>query len=150
MANDYPLTQEEFDFIYGKVPRLTVEVIVRNESGAIYMTLRSIEPCKGLWHLPGGTVFFGESLDQAVKRVAKKELGIAVTKIVNKGYIEYPSHYLHGLDQPVGLVFEVTEYSGDIVLDNEASSGDWFHQVPEKIHGNQDEYLVQAGYLSAR
>ena len=39
----------------------------------VYLTKRSIEPCKGLWHLPGGTVRFGESLTEAGKLTANKE-----------------------------------------------------------------------------
>jgi len=62
---NHPLSQKEFDDIYSKVPRLTVEVIVKNRAGGILLTKRAIEPCKGQWHLPGGTVRFGESLLEA-------------------------------------------------------------------------------------
>lgn len=75
--NEYPLTKEEFDSIYSKVPRLTVELVIK-DGDKILLTKRSIEPCRGLWHLPGGTVYFGESLLDAVKRIAKKELSIDV------------------------------------------------------------------------
>lgn len=77
MLNDNPLSQEEFWNIYKKVPRLTVEIIIKDKRG-ILLTLRNIEPCKNLWHLPGGTVRFGEKLIDAVKRIANRELGIEV------------------------------------------------------------------------
>ncbi len=64
-----PLTEEEFREIYSKVPRLTVEVIVQSSRG-ILLTKRASGPCSGLWHIPGGTVRFGEPLVAAVSRVA--------------------------------------------------------------------------------
>jgi ADP-ribose pyrophosphatase YjhB (NUDIX family) len=145
--NDYPLSQKEFDNIYSKVPRLTVEIIIKNNLGQIYLTQRAIEPCKGQWHLPGGTVFFGEPLTDAVKRVALRELGVEVVSLTNKGYIEYPSHYLHGLDSPVGIVFEVTKFNGQLTVNPEASLGGWFERLPQKMHADQDNFLVKNNYL---
>lgn len=141
-----PLSQEEFDSIYSKVPRLTVEIIVR-KGQAIYLTKRAIEPCKGQWHLPGGTVRFGEKLLDAVKRVAKRELDIDITKADLKGYIEYPSHYSNGLDSPVGIVFEVTKYDGELRQNHEASEGEWFTTMPQHMHADQDKFLLENSYL---
>lgn len=146
-GTDYRFSLEEFENIYSKVPRLTVEVIVRNGEGEIYLTKRAIEPCKGQWHLPGGTVFFGESLVESVKRVASRELGITVTAVKSNGYIEYPSHYLNGLDTPVGLVFEVVSYEGVVAPNKEALEGGWFTKLPSNTHADQDTFLVAAGYL---
>jgi hypothetical protein len=147
--NHWPLNEEEYKYIYSKVPRLTVEIIVRDESGALYMTRRSIEPCKGEWHLPGGTVQFGEALLAAVRRVAMRELSIDVHQATNRGYIEYPSHYLNGLDSPVGLVFEVTDYSGNLAASAEASDSGWFTKLPHDMHADQDMFLLERGYLVA-
>ncbi len=146
-SNQYPLSKAEFDTIYSKVPRLTVEVIVKNSDGEVYLTKRAIEPCKGQWHLPGGTVYFGETLVDAVNRVATKELNIVVQQVSNKGYIEYPSHYLNGLDSPVGIVFEVIKYTGELKIDNEAEDGGWFSKIPDNIHADQDEFLLRNNYL---
>jgi hypothetical protein len=49
----HPLSEKKFWDIYKKVPRLTVEIILKSEKG-IYLTERQIEPCKGLWHFPEG------------------------------------------------------------------------------------------------
>jgi ADP-ribose pyrophosphatase YjhB (NUDIX family) len=146
--HQYPLVKKEFDDIYSKVPRLTVEIILRNKGGEVYMTKRAIEPCKGQWHLPGGTVYFGESLLEAVRRVALRELGIKVQNATNTGYIEYPSHYLNGLDSPVGIVFEVTSYTGEPKVDDEAIAGNWFSELPANTHADQDTFLIQNDYLT--
>lgn len=147
---EHPLTQEEFDAIYSKVPRLTVEIIVRNSEAKIYLTKRAIEPCKGLWHLPGGTVRFGEPMTKAVERIAARELGIEVARVNNVGFIEYPSHYLSGMDSPVGIVFEIEEYTKAMKANSEATAGAWFDSVPEKIHPDQDTFLIENRYLRDR
>jgi ADP-ribose pyrophosphatase YjhB (NUDIX family) len=147
MLDNNPLTQEEFDSIYSKVPRLTVEIIIKNDTGEIYLTKRAIEPCKGQWHLPGGTVRFGEPMREAVKRIALRELGVNVDDIKNNGYIEYPSHYLNGLDSPVGIVFEIIKYTGKLKVNEEAINGGWFSKLPVDMHADQDTFLVQNGYL---
>jgi len=150
--NDWPLSKQEFKAIYSKVPRLTVEIVVRDANGAVYMTRRSIEPCKNQWHLPGGTMQFGESLIDAVRRVADRELSIEVKNAVYCGYIEYPSHYKRNRDHqdrdhPVGLVFEVLDYNGSPVANAEASDSGWFSELPAMMHADQDVFLVDHGYL---
>jgi ADP-ribose pyrophosphatase YjhB (NUDIX family) len=146
----WPLSKKEFKRIYKKVPRLTVEIIIRNEYGALYLTRRSAGPCEGLWHLPGGTVQFGETLLHAVQRVASRELSIDVRQARDDGYIEYPSHYSKGFDSPVVLVFEVTEYNGKPMINAEASRGAWFTDLPNHMHPDQDQFLIKKGYLVAK
>ncbi len=147
-SNNNPLTQKEFETIYSKVPRLTVEILVKNGNGAVYLTKRAIQPCKGQWHLPGGTVRFGEPMQDAVKRIAKRELGVNVIAMKNVGYMEYPSHYEHGLDSPVGIVFEVESYEGALIPNKESTEADWFTKLPESMHADQDTFLISHGYLS--
>ena len=142
MKNDNPLSQKEFWEIYKKVPRLTVEIIIRKNK-AVLLTLRNIEPCKGMWHLPGGTVRFGEKLTDAVARIAARELGVMVSATKLLGYIEYPSHFEKGLDSPVGIAFEVTGYKGPIKPNAEASKYDWFKEVPDNMHIEQKDFINQ-------
>jgi 8-oxo-dGTP diphosphatase len=125
-----PLTKDEFDWIFSRVPRLTVEVLITSEDRGVLLALRDVDPCRGTWNLPGGTVRFGERLVDAVRRVAAAELGISVRVGALLGYIEYPSHYENGLDSPVGLVF------GGEPLDR-APHGQWFTAVPENMHEEQ-------------
>jgi ADP-ribose pyrophosphatase YjhB (NUDIX family) len=143
-----PFSPAEFDAIYSRVPRLTVEIVVRDAGGSVFLTKRAIPPCEGQWHLPGGTVRFGESLLDAVRRVAAHELGIEVHEARENGFIEYPSHYLNGLDSPVGIVFEVTDYAGEVQAGAGAADGRWFRRLPDAMHADQDEYLIGRGYLS--
>ena len=77
-----------FKKIYSRVPRLCVDLVISDRRG-ILLAFRQIQPWKGLWHLPGGTVFFGESLKQAAKRIAREETGLKIRIIKDLGYIEF-------------------------------------------------------------
>lgn len=146
MSKDYPLTQEEFTAIYTKVPRLTVEIIVKSDRGVL-LTKRAIYPAEGYWHIPGGTVRYNESIRDAVTRVAKDEVGLAINKYEIIGMIEYPSLDKINYGDPRGLAILVTDFSGEVAIDEEASEYGWFTTVPEKILQHQDDFLIEKGIL---
>jgi ADP-ribose pyrophosphatase YjhB (NUDIX family) len=136
------LSEEEFHAIYSRVPRLCVEVVIVSAERAVLLSLRDIPPNIGAWHIPGGTVLFGESLLAAVQRVARQELGLDVSVGELLGYIEYPSHYENGLDSPVGLAFAaepVPAFPADARLPDGI---EWFTRLPDGLYAEQREFLV--------
>ena len=136
-----PLPKEEFDAIYSRVPRLTVEVVISSPERGVLLSLRDIEPCKGMWHLPGGTVRFGEPLVEAVGRVARDELGLRVEAGEMLGYIEYPSHYENGLDCPVGVAF-AARIEERLSADRTRLNVEWFNALPDNMHDEQKDFLA--------
>ena len=143
-----PLSQREFEQIFAKVPRLTVEVIIVSVDGVL-LSRRESGPCAGLWHIPGGTVRFGEPLTDAVERVAKQELGLDVTMDCLIGYIEYPSHLERGLDWPVGIAFRVRlAPSAEKPLTLSPSNVKWFTELPDEMHDEQKHFLRAHGLLA--
>jgi len=141
-----PLPKDEFDRIFSRVPRLTVELVILDRSRGVLLALRDIEPCRGMWHLPGGTVRFGEPLTDAVARVGHDELGLEVRAGRLLGYIEYPSHYENGLDSPVGLAFEVTISSGEV----SGAGCRWFAELAGvDMHDEQRKFLSELSSLRA-
>jgi ADP-ribose pyrophosphatase YjhB (NUDIX family) len=141
----HPLSRDEFDAIYARVPRLTVEVLLELPDGLV-LTRRDIEPCKGQWHVPGGTVHFGESLPAAVRRVAAVELGVEVTVGALVGYIEYPRMHADGYPGwPIGMAFTVTRVSGDLSGSDMGTEVACFRpepaSVPDDIIAEQGEFL---------
>ena len=137
---DMALPEAEFHSIYARVPRLTVEVVVESSQG-ILLTRREPGPCAGLWHIPGGTVRFGEPLVVAVKRVAANELGLDVSVGPFLGYIEYLSHYLNGLDSPVGLAFLCHVEEDPLTTVGDRRS--WFAALPDRMHTEQRDFLLK-------
>ncbi|MGA2529231.1 MAG: NUDIX domain-containing protein [Acidimicrobiales bacterium] len=136
-----PLPQAEYEAVYAKVPRLTVEVLITSSDGVL-LSKRQSGPCKGLWHLPGGTVRFGEHLTDAVRRVAQQELGLDVCAKDVLGYIEYPSHLELGIDWPVGIVFGAEPTTASLkswwVSVDEIG---WFRVLPGNMHDEQILFL---------
>jgi ADP-ribose pyrophosphatase YjhB (NUDIX family) len=137
-----PLAKEEFEAIFARVPRLTVEVVVATAELGVLLSLRKIPPCQGLWHLPGGTVRFGEPAVDAVRRVAEHELGLVAEPRELLGYIEYPSHYERGLDSPVGLAFRAEVVGGPPGPDELPEELRWFATLPAKMHDEQQDFLT--------
>jgi len=137
-----PLPEEEFHAIFSRVARLTVEVVIADPQRGVLLSLRETGPCAGLWHLPGGTVRFAEPVVDAVARVARDELGIAVAAGPLLGVIEYPSHYEHGLDSPVGMAFRAVRAGELPPLDALRSQCRWFARLPAEIHDEQREFLI--------
>ncbi len=135
------LPKEEYDQIYGRVPRLCVEVVLVEADRGVLLSLRDIPPNVGAWHIPGGTVLFGERLVDAVARVARDELGLEVAARELLGYIEYPSHYEAGLDSPVGLAFRTEPRGEPQDLDALPENCAWFTRLPEGLYQEQREFL---------
>jgi hypothetical protein len=111
-----PFPRAEFDGIFSKVPRLTVEVLITSEERGVLLALRDVDLCRGMWNLPGG-------------------VPVRVGPLV--GYIEYPSHYENGLDSPVGLVFRADQ------LGEAPPQGQWFTALPETMHEEQKQFLLE-------
>lgn len=123
-----PFTSEEFKQIYSKVPRLCVDIAIRNTEGVL-LTRRAIPPAENMWHFPGGTVLFGETLKQAVVRVGHDELGVEIEPVQIISVLEYPSEYAFG--QSISVVFLCLIKDTNIKLNNEATEYAFVKQIPE-------------------
>ena len=140
------LPKADFDAIFSRVPRLSVEVVIYTPERGVLLVLRDIPPNVGAWHIPGGTVLFAERLTDAVRRVARDELGLDVSVGNLLGYIEYPSHYENGLDSPVGLAFHTVPAAAP---DADPPEGcNWFQSLPAGLYAEQAEFLARAFGLS--
>jgi ADP-ribose pyrophosphatase YjhB (NUDIX family) len=132
------LPKADFDAIFSRVPRLCVEVVIATPERGVLLMLRDIPPNVGAWHIPGGTVMFGERLTDAVRRVARDELGLEVSVGDLLGYIEYPSHYENGLDSPVGIAFRAIPVAGE-----PPDGCSWFTALPDGLYAEQAEFLAR-------
>lgn len=140
-----PLSYEEFKQIYSKVPRLNVETIVKTAHGVL-LTQRTIEPYKGMWHIPGGTIYFGETFEQAVRRVVSEETGLCVTDMQLLAYVEYPSVRTISVftGWPLGVAFLVSVGENAVTLNEEAAEYGYFTEVPDNIIPEQASLVRQA------
>jgi ADP-ribose pyrophosphatase YjhB (NUDIX family) len=145
---NHPLSEREFDAIYSRVPRLTVEVIIRTVNGMV-MTRIPRGVAQGQWNVPGGTVRMEEPLTEAVRRVARGELGVEVTVGPLLGYIEYPHLHESGYPGwPVGLAFEATIASGELSVSDYGEEVQCFRTLPDNTIAEQAAFLTK--YLADR
>lgn len=129
-----PFTTKQFIKIYEQVPRFCVDLLVQTKDG-ILLTKRNIFPCKGYWHFPGGTVYLKETLNKAIKRVAKEELNLDVKVIKNIGWMEFINDYKQkGQKHMVSIAFLVRLKNSikNLKLDRQGSDV-MFCKLPEDI-----------------
>src|SRR5437870_2992875 len=82
------LSNEEFDYIYARVPRVCVDLVIETKNGLVLIK-REDPPELGAWHMPGGGIRMHESLEDAAKRIAKRELNVDIKLGSIIGYDEY-------------------------------------------------------------
>lgn len=124
---------EEFKSIYSKVPRLCVDLVIKNDQGVVF-SKRSIPPAVGMWHFPGGTVLLRETIQDAVKRIAQDELGIDVEIIKLLGYIEFFKDKPQGTEiygQSVSLALLAHPLSDQIRGSDQGKEVKFFTTIPE-------------------
>lgn len=105
MSRKQPFSPQEFEAIYSTVTRATVEVIVCIDHQVLLLE-REEQSWHGQWHIPGGTIFYKETVQAAIHRIAQEELGFDVEVGNLLGYIEYPSEEQErGFGWSIGLAF---------------------------------------------
>jgi colanic acid biosynthesis protein WcaH len=73
------LPEEQFLTVIANTPLVSIDLIIRNPSGAILMGRRINEPAKDCWFVPGGRIYKNEDLEDAFKRICNDELGVSLT-----------------------------------------------------------------------
>ncbi|MGN7401907.1 NUDIX hydrolase [Cytobacillus praedii] len=61
-----------------KLPKVGVGAVILDENNRILLVLRKKAPEAGCWSLPGGKVDYMETIEDAVRREIKEELGIDI------------------------------------------------------------------------
>ena len=128
------LAKKEWNNVFKKVPRVTVDLIVKDKRGVL-LVKRSITPWKGKWHFPGGTVFYKEKLLDAVKRKAKEETGLKIKIKKFLGVLEFMGRRRPGYSHIVDLVFLVEPISGRLKGDPKLGGKvlKFFKKIPKNI-----------------
>ncbi|WP_120994438.1 GDP-mannose mannosyl hydrolase [Stutzerimonas urumqiensis] len=69
------LPAETFATVVASTPLVSIDLVVRDASGAILLGERLNRPAQGFWFVPGGRIYKGETLDAAFRRLSEAELG---------------------------------------------------------------------------
>jgi colanic acid biosynthesis protein WcaH len=73
------LPKKQFLTVIANTPLVSIDLIIRNPSGAILMGRRINEPAKDFWFVPGGRIYKSEDLEDAFTRICIDELGVELT-----------------------------------------------------------------------
>ena len=136
------LPSESYKYIYNRVPRLCVDVVIRNV-GDVLLSRRSIPPHIGRWYLPGGRVYKHELLEDAAKRICLRELGVRAKAVKVLGVIEYvrepraPRFITHS----VSVVFLVRPTAGTFRGSRQAREVSFFKSLPKNTAPEVREFL---------
>jgi len=114
-------------------------IITRGDE--VLLVRRGREPQKGLWAIPGGVLKVGETLEEAILREVREEVGLEVRVVERvevverilpdaKGELEYHYVLIDYLCEPAG---------GTLQAADDAAEAAWVD------HGDLDEYAITTG-----
>lgn len=142
------IPSNEYVKIVENMPIVCIDGIIINSDGKFLLVKRENEPLKGEYWVPGGRLLKNETLENAVKRKMKQELGIEVKIQKLFGYFEdfYENTYnvQSGLHVVSFIFLLTTDEIENIKLDNQSSEWKWFNELPSrlldklKINGDND------------
>lgn len=114
----------------GIVPQLAVEIMITGTGRDVLLVFRDDQDWYG-WHVPGGWMACGESVEQAADRVARRELGVGVRVRTILGAFAWPEHpYASGLS-----LLCVGE------ADGKPAAGEFFTAPPQPLVPHHDMFL---------
>jgi len=132
------LTNDQYEIVLRSVPIFCVDLVII-ENNFVLLIKRNNNPMKGKYFTPGGRVYKNETIDDAIKRKGKEELGLDLEKIKQIAMYEFlfknsqvDNTSLHGIGcfylcRPVKKDFEIK-------LDEYASDYKWEHIFSLYLH----------------
>jgi len=148
-VDDEFIPEETFAECLATMPQPCIDLVVEHDGG-ILLARRTNEPARGEWFWPGSRLYRGESLEDAVHRIARGELGIDVEIVEQLGAHGHfwDTASVEGLDSrhTVPVVYRVRPTAADpeITLDEQHSEYRVLRErdpdLHEYVHLYLDEY----------
>ncbi|MEK7605996.1 MAG: NUDIX domain-containing protein [Patescibacteria group bacterium] len=140
------LSDEDFLYIYSRVPRLCVDVFLRTNDGVLF-ALRDEEPYKNEWNLPGGTVYREEKVEEATVRIMKRETGLDVIPGKNITILQFPQESRAGTKMhTISIAMECHLADGADISALDSSKVAFFKEIPKTVvreHADLVEELMR-------
>lgn len=120
---------------------MCVDLVIKSSEGLL-LVLRDIEPYRGVWHFPGGMVHKDKSIGEAVKRIAKEEIGLDIK--VN-GLLDYMKFFNEPMENfnrhTVSLALSTTVVGDQLKADFQSKELRYFTSLPDKIYPGQEKHI---------
>lgn len=130
-----PFHCDSCDFTHFFGPVAAVGAVTTDPSGQVLLLIRSNDPGKGKFGLPGGFVDSGETAEVALAREVMEELHLTV--ITQRYLVSFPNQYVYqGFALPVTDIFfvaEVDSFDGMQVQKGEIESWHFCHPGKKEL-----------------
>ena len=112
-------------------PRVAVDAVIRDSEHRLVLVRRRYPPYQDYWALPGGMVEYGETVEAALIREVKEEIGLDVKPIELVGVFSDPSRDPRG--HVVSVVFHAAVLGGTLKASSDAREVRWFSKPPKQL-----------------
>ena len=107
-----------------KLPRVTVDALVRDRRGRLLLVKRGRPPFLGIWALPGGFCEYGETTEACCARETREETGVRVKVGKLLGVYSDPERDPRG--HTVTVLYEARPIRGTAKGSDDAAEAGWF------------------------
>lgn len=73
-----PLDDDNFRQLISLGPLVSIDFLIKNLEGHILLGKRQNAPAKGFYFVPGGRIRKNETIERAIERISKTELGVHI------------------------------------------------------------------------
>ena len=90
------LTDTDFLRIVDATPLVSIDLILCNERGEVLLGRRTNKPAQGMWFVPGGRIRKNERVNEALRRITLREVGVEISQAKLLGVFDhlYPDNFL--------------------------------------------------------
>lgn len=130
-----------------------VGAVIFNEEGKLFITLRGKEAKneRGKWEIPGGSVEYGETFAQAIKREIKEEIGVAIEIMELLGICDHiiPDEHQHWVSPT--YICKIKKGVPKILEPNKCAAIGWYtleeaEKLPLSIVSKYDVEILRKKY----
>jgi len=149
-----PLTDDAFAFVVRNAPLVAIDIIIRDPGGDILVGLRTNEPARNTFYVPGGCIRKNETVHRAFDRILTTETGLTASFDSAKLLGVYEHFYeTNRFNDPrygthyVILAYEVTLNSRqEVTTDSQHSEVRWMSKeemrLARDVHRNTKAYVL--------
>jgi colanic acid biosynthesis protein WcaH len=150
-----PITEDEFAHIVRLAPLVSIDLVIRDSERKVLVALRTNEPAKGVYFVPGGCIYKNETIEAAFTRILKDETGCSAI-FSDAQFLGVFQHFYStnrfGLSNTsthyVVLAYEVIfDQRPTITLDRQHSFYQWMTEADllasTDVHENTKAYFIQ-------
>jgi colanic acid biosynthesis protein WcaH len=146
-------SDDEFAHIVRLAPLVSIDLIIRDNEQKVLVALRTNEPAKGAYFVPGGCIRKNETIESAFLRILEKETGcrahFADARFLGVFQHFYPTnrYELSGYGTHYVVLAYEMRFAGRpmITLDGQHSGYRWMNEVELKtaldVHDNTKAYF---------